>query len=190
MTVEQGEPQQGDPAQADAARQQADAARQQAEAVARLDQYRRWARFLFVLLAIVAAVGFVLLLVSAPLDVDRLLASWPIVVVIALNVVATLIALLSLVRGLGDGSPWALHAVAPGCYVLIAIGLVRLLLSLAGGGLLIPLEALAALLVLSRPHGPGLLPIASDDDRRRVWLITAVLFLAYFIPLLIEVAGR
>lgn len=61
---------------------------------------------------------------------------------------------------------------------------------LAGGGLLIPLEALAALPVLSRPHGPELLPIASDDDRRRVRLITAVLFLAYFIPLLIEVAGR
>ena len=190
MTVEQREPQQGDPARAEAARQQADAARQQAEAVARLDQYRRWARFLFVLLAIVAAVGFVLLLVSAPLDVDRLLASWPVVVVIALNVVATLIALLSLYRGLGDGTPWALHAVAPVCYVLIASGLVRLLLSLAGGGLLIPLEALAALLVLSRPHGPELLPIASDDDRRRVWLITAVLFLAYFIPLLIEIAGR
>ena len=125
MTVEEGEPHQGDPAQADAARQPADAARTQAEAAARLDQYRRWARFLFGLLAIVAAVGFVLLLVSAPLDLDRLLASWPLVVVIALNVVATLIALLSLVRGLGDGTPWALHAVAPVCYVLIAFGLVR-----------------------------------------------------------------
>ena len=131
-----------------------------------------------------------LLLATAPLDVDRLRASWPLVVVIAINVVATLIVLLSLIRGLGDGAPWALHAVAPVCYVLIAAGLVRLLLSLAGGGLLIPLEALAALLVLSRPHGPELLPIASDDDRHRARLITVVLFLVYFIPLLIELAGR
>ena len=113
-----------------------------------------------------AVVGFVLLLVSAPLDVDRLLASWPPLrywIKVTLAVVATLIVLVSLIRGLGDGAPWAFHAVAPVCYVLIASGMVRLLLSLAGGGLLIPLEALAAL---------------------------PVLFLAYFIPLLIEVAGR
>lgn len=154
-----------------------------------LDQYRRWARFLFVLLAIVAGVGLVLLLVSAPIDPDRIVASLPLVVVLVLNIGATLVVLLRLIQGLRDGAPWALHAVAPVCYVLVAFGLVRLMLTLAGGGLLIPLEALAALLVLSRPHGPDLLPIASHGDRRRVQLVTAVLVLTYFVPLLIELAG-
>jgi O-antigen/teichoic acid export membrane protein len=157
---------------------------------ARLDQYRRWARFLFVLLAIVAGVGFGLLLVTAPLEVDRLLGSWPLVLVLALNIVATLVVLLRLIQGLRDRAPWALQAVAPVCYVLIAFGLVRSVRALVGGGFLVPLEALAALLVLSRPHGPELLPVPSDEDRRRVRLVTAVLVLTYFVPLLIESAGR
>jgi hypothetical protein len=156
---------------------------------ARLDQYRRWARFLFVLLAIVAGVGLVLLLVGGGIDPRRLAASWPLGAVLGLNVGATVVVLLIMIQGLRDGAPWALHAVAPVCYVLIAFGLIRLLLALTGGGFLVPLETIAALLVLSRPHGPELLPAASDDDRRRVRLATAVMALTYFVPLLIQLAG-
>ncbi len=180
MTVEQERPPPADAARLDPG----------GRGPAGLDRYRRWARFLFVLLAVVAGVGFVLLLATAPIEPDRLVASWPLVVLLAINIVATLVVLVQLILGLRDGAPWALHAVAPVCYVLVAFGVVRLLLTLAGGGLLIPLEAIAALLVLTRPHGPGLLPVASDGDRRRAWVVTAVLVLTYFVPLLVEVAGR
>lgn len=151
-----------------------------------LDQYRRWARFLFGLLAIVTGIGLVLLAAGGSLLTDRLAAAWPVVALTALNVGATLVTLLALIRGLGLGSPWSLHAVAPVCYVLIAFGLIRALLALTRGEVLFPLEAIGALLVLSRPHGQDLLPAASDDDRRRVTLVTGVLVVTFFAPLILE----
>jgi hypothetical protein len=151
-----------------------------------LDQYRRWARFLFGLLAIVTGIGLVLIVAGGTLLTDRLVAAWPLVAIVGLNVAATLIVLLALIRGLGLGTAWALHAVAPVCYVLIAFGLIRALLALARGELLFPLEATGALLVLSRPHGPELLPPASDDDRRRVTLVAGLLVVTFFAPLILE----
>jgi hypothetical protein len=153
---------------------------------ATLDQYRRWARFLFGLLAIVTGIGLVLVVAGGTLVTDRLAAAWPIVALLGLNVGATLIVLLALIRGLGLGTAWAVHAVAPVCYVLIAFGLLRALLAVTGGGLLFPLEAIGALLVLSRPHGVELLPAASDMDRRRVTVVTGVLVVTYFAPLILE----
>jgi hypothetical protein len=153
---------------------------------ATLDQYRRWARFLFGLLAIVTGIGLVLTAVAGPLLTDRLATAWPLVALIAINVGATLVVLLLLIRGLGLGTTWVLHAVAPVCYVLIAFGTLRSLLALANGQFLIPLEAIGALLVLTRPHGPQLLPVATDDDRRRVMSVTAVLVVTYFVPLILE----
>jgi hypothetical protein len=151
-----------------------------------LDQYRRWARFLFGLLAIVTGLGLVLIVAGGTLLPDRILAAWPLVAITGINVAATLVVLLALIRGLGLGAAWALHAVAPVCYVLIAFGLIRALLAFAGGELLFPLEAIGGLLVLSRPHGPELLPPASDDDRRRVTLVTGLLVFTFFAPLILE----
>jgi hypothetical protein len=151
-----------------------------------LDQYRRWARFLFGLLAIVTGIGLVLVVAGGTLVTDRLAAAWPLVALVGLNVGATLVVLLTLIRGLGLGTAWALHAVAPVCYVLIAFGLVRALLAFTRGEVLFPLEAIGALLVLSRPHGLELLPPASDDDRRRVTLVAGVLVVTFFAPLILE----
>lgn len=151
-----------------------------------LDQYRRWARFLFGLLAIVTGIGLVLVVAGGTLAADRLAAAWPLVALIGLNVGATLIVLLALIRGLGLGAAWSVHAVAPVCYVLIAFGLLRALLALTTGDLLFPLEAIGALLVLSRPHGFDLLPAADDDDRRRVTVVTGVLVVTFFLPLILE----
>jgi hypothetical protein len=151
-----------------------------------LDQYRRWARFLFGLLAIVTGIGLVLVVAGGTVVTDRLAAAWPLVALIALNVGATLIVLLALIRGLSLGTAWALHAVAPVCYVLIAFGLIRALLALTRSEVLFPLEAMGALLVLSRPHGIDLLPPAGDADRRRVTLVTGVLVVTFFAPLILE----
>jgi hypothetical protein len=155
---------------------------------AALDQFRRWARFLFAILALVAAVGIVLVPVGVGIEPARFAAVWPLVVIVALNVAATLIALVSLIRGLGRGSPWALHAVVPVCAVLVAIGIARLLLALTQVQLTLPLEALGALLVLTRPHGPDIMPGATVNDRRRATVVTGVIFASYFVPLVLPLA--
>lgn len=155
---------------------------------AALDPFRRWARFLFALLALVAGVGIVLVPIGVGVDPARFAAAWPLILIIALNVAATLIALVSLIRGLSSWSPWALHAVVPVCAVLIAIGIARLLIALTQVQLTIPLEALGALLVLTRPHGPDIMPGATLSDRRRVTVVTGVIFASYFVPLVLPLA--
>ncbi|HSL77184.1 MAG TPA: hypothetical protein VK867_09575 [Candidatus Limnocylindrales bacterium] len=155
---------------------------------AALDQFRRWARFLFALLALVAAVGIVLVPVGVGVDPARFAAVWPLVVIVGLNVAATLIALISLIRGLGGWSPWALHAIVPVCAVLIAIGVARLLIALTQAQTTVPLEGLGALLVLTRPHGPDVMPGASTDDRRRATIVTGVIFASYFVPLVLPLS--
>lgn len=155
---------------------------------AALDQFRRWARFLFVLLALVAAVGIVLIPLGVGVDPARFAAVWPLVVILALNVAATLIALVSLIRGLGGWSPWALHAVVPVCGALIAIGIARTLIALTQGRPFVPLEALGAIIVLTRPHGPDIMPGASVNDRRRATVVTALIFASYFVPLVLPLS--
>jgi len=155
---------------------------------AALDPFRRWARFLFAILALVAAVGLVFVPLTVGVDPARLAAVWPIVVILAVNLAATLIVLASLFRGLGRWSAWALHAVVPVCGVLIAIGIARAVIALTQGQITPPLEALAAVLVLTRPHGPDILPPATADDRRRATLATGALFASYFVPLVLPLS--
>ena len=155
---------------------------------AALDPFRRWARFLFAILGLVAAVGLVFVPLTVGVDTARLAAVWPIVVILAVNLAATLIVLASLFRGLGRWSAWALHAVVPVCGVLIAIGIARAVIALTQGQITPPLEALAAVLVLTRPHGPDILPPATADDRRRATLATGALFASYFVPLVLPLS--
>lgn len=155
---------------------------------AALDPFRRWARFLFAILALVAAVGLVFVPLTVGVDTARLAAVWPIVVILAVNLAATLIVLASLFRGLGRWSAWALHAVVPVCGVLIAIGIARAVIALTQDQITPPLEALAAVLVLTRPHGPDILPPATADDRRRATLATGALFASYFVPLVLPLS--
>ena len=155
---------------------------------AALDPFRRWARFLFAILALVAAVGLVFVPLTVGVDPARLAAVWPIVLILAVNLAATLIVLASLFRGLGRWSAWALHAVVPVCGVLIAIGIARAVIALTQGQITPPLEALAAVLVLTRPHGPDILPPATADDRRRGTLATGALFASYFVPLVLPLS--
>ncbi len=148
-----------------------------------LEPYKRWARFLFIVLASLAAIGVILVVFGTGIDPDRVAASLPLVVLLTTNVVATLVVFLSLIRGLSVSAAWAVHAVNPACIILIVFGLLRTLTALTRNEVLIPLETMAALLVLSRPHGPDLLPEANASDRRRVTLVTAVLCVTYVVPL-------
>ena len=150
-----------------------------------LDSFRRLARFLFAILALVVAVGAVMLFVGVGLGPARLAAVWPLVLILGANLAATLFVLVSLFRGLGRASPWALHAVVPVCWVLIVIGVARAVISLTQNQVLLPLEAIGALLVLSRPHGPDIMPPATAEDRRRATLATGALFASYFVPLVL-----
>jgi hypothetical protein len=156
--------------------------------LAALDQFRRWARFLFAILALVAAVGVLLVPVGVGLDPARILAVWPLILILAVNLAATLIVFVSLFRGLGRGSAWALHAVVPACGVLIAIGVVRTLIAVTQNQVLIPLEALGALLVLTRPHGPDIMPLPTNENRRRATIATGALFASYFVPLVLPLS--
>lgn len=157
--------------------------------LAALAQYRNWARFLFSILAALAAIGLVLVPASTGgLDPDRFAAAWPLVVILTVNVAATLLVLLSLIRGLSRWSAWALHAVVPVCFVLIVIGGTRTLLALTQNQIQLPLEAIGGLLVLSRPHGPDIMPPATTDDRRRSTIATGVMFASYVVPLVLPLA--
>jgi len=154
-----------------------------------LGQYRDWARFLFAILALLAAIGLILVPSSTGgLDPTRIAAVWPIVLILTLNVAATLLVLVSLIRGLSRRSTWALHAVMPVCIVLIVIGTFRTLIALTQGQIQLPLEAFGGLLVLSRPHHPDILPPATADDRRRATIATGVMFASYFVPLVLPLA--
>ena len=154
-----------------------------------LDQYRLWARFLFVVLALVAAIGLVLAPVrSGGIDPARVAAVWPLLFITLVDFAVSLIALLSLIRGLTRWSAWAIHAIQPVCIVLIAIGGIRLLIGLTQGQLLLPLETVAGILVLTRPHPADLLPPATPDDRRRVAIAAGAMFASYFVPLVLPVA--
>jgi hypothetical protein len=156
--------------------------------LAALDQFRRWARFLFAILALVAAVGLVLVPIGVGLDPARVLAVWPLILILAANVAASLIVLISLFRGLGRASGWALHAVVPVCGVLIVIGVVRTLIALTQNQLLFPLEAIGALLVLTRPHGPDIMPLPTNEDRRRATIASGALLASYFVPLVLPLS--
>ena len=65
-----------------------------------LRQYRDWGRFLFAILALLAVIGLVLVPSTAGgLDPARIAQIWPLVVILTLNVAATLAILVSLIRG-------------------------------------------------------------------------------------------
>jgi hypothetical protein len=142
-----------------------------------------------VILAILAAIGLVLVpATTGGIDQARVAAVWPLIVILTANVAATLIVLISLIRGLSRWSTWAIHAIQPVCIVLIVIGGMRALIGFAQGQVLLPLETVGGLLVLTRSHPADLMPPATADDRRRVAIAAAAMFASYFVPLVLPVA--
>lgn len=161
-----------------------------------LGAYVRWARFFFLLLAAVTVIGLVLLAAAGSLatwvgvEPDQLAAALPSLLVAIVGVVLNLGAIVSMIRGLGARRPWAIHAVAPVCTLLIVFGVGRSLIALTQNQFLIPLEAIAALLVLTRPHGPDIMPAQTADDARRVTLVTVAIAVATVLPAILTQLSR
>ena len=155
-----------------------------------IDAYVRWARVLFVVLAAVAVVGLGLVVLGSGLLIDRNAGAAPAFVILALSGAVSLALFIALIVGLGSQRPWAIHAIAPVCYLLIAVGVLRVAVAFSRNEILIPLETIGALLVLTRPHPSESLPSATDDDRRRVLLILLVMVATYVVPYLAPLLVR
>ena len=142
------------------------------------------------LLAAVAVVGLALVVFAGGTLLSLTDSAAGPLALLVIGVAIFLIAVVSLILGLGERSAWAIHAVAPVCYALLAFGLIRSGIALTRGEILFPLEAIGAALVLTRPHGRELLPAASADDRRRVWLVVAAVVVTSVEPLLTPLLDR
>jgi hypothetical protein len=152
--------------------------------------YVRWAQVLFAILAIVSVIGLVLLALGSAMVLDFLGVAGGAFGLLAVGTIVTLVVLVVLVSGLSSRRAWAIHAIAPLCYLLLVVGLIRVAVALSRGEILFPLEAIGAALVLTRPHGPALMPPATDADRCTTWLVVIALTATYVLPYLTPLVVR
>jgi len=143
------------------------------------DPYLRWATALFWVLAIFSLVVGLFVL-GAPSIGPAAFA------VVLLSLVLDIAVLLTLVAALGRRDTWAVHAIQPICQVLLTAGLIRLVVGLTQSSITVPLDAIGAAMVLSRPHGPGYRAAVSRPDRRRINLAVGALVAAQLLPFLAE----
>jgi hypothetical protein len=144
------------------------------EPVDPIEPYRRWATGLFAILVVIGIVGTVVVLGAIP----DLGVFW----VLLASVVLLIAILLAVILGLRRRDAWAVHAIAPICYVIIAAAAIRAGVALSQGNITIPLEGIGALMVLSRNHRSELLPAITEPGRRRVWLAVAGIVVAQLLP--------
>jgi uncharacterized membrane protein len=147
---------------------------------ASLDGFRRWAMTLFALLLILIAVGVVLL--------GGLVAERPMMeaLVVFAGVAISAGALLAVLIGLDRRRPWAIPAAIWSCWVIIAAAIVHVAADLARGNITIPLEGIAAAIVLTRRPVPW--PTLSARDRQVAVLITILFVASEAFPLLLAAA--
>ena len=149
-----------------------------------LRAYRSWATVLCTLLVIVGVVGVVAVVAAAP-DGD------PWLLVLALGTAVLGIGVFGVeALGLDARAAWAVHAVRPLCVVLIVGGVIRALAALSATNVTIPLEAIGALFVLSRDHGPALLPPLDQAGRRRMALVVGLAVAVQLLPAVAEPLRR
>ena len=144
------------------------------EPVDPMEPYRRWAVNLFAVLVVVGVVGMVVVLGAIP----GVVVFWVLLASVVLMITILLVVIFALRRR--DG--WAVHAIAPICYVIIAAAGIRFVVALSQGNFTIPLEGIGALLVLTREHRAQLLPGITEPGRRRVWLVVAGVVMAQLLP--------
>jgi hypothetical protein len=99
-------------------------------------------------------------------------------VVLLASVLLGAVTLLAVAADLRDRAPWAVHAIAPICYVVLVAGVFRVLVALSDDTITVPLEVIGSLMVLSRAHPPEHLPAIGDRERRRARLAVGVLVIA------------
>jgi len=140
-----------------------------------LVQYRRWATVLFWILI---AVG----LLAGVIALAAMVANATVVVALLLAVALGVGSLLYEVLALGRREAWAVHAIRPLCFVIVAAGLFRVVVALAQSNITIPLEVIGALMVLTREHGPQYLPALPDADRQRINLVVGIQIVSQVLP--------
>jgi hypothetical protein len=138
-----------------------------------LEPYRRWAGVLFAILTVVAIVATAAVITRS---------SGQAAVILLASTFLTVTTLLAVIVDLDRGKWWAVQAIAPICYVIVVIGLLRALMALSQNNVSIPLEAIGALMVLSREHGHESLPELTEPDRRNVTLAVAAMVAAALLP--------
>jgi hypothetical protein len=146
-----------------------------------LRAYQTWAARFLAILAAFATLGIVVVIsaqAEALIKVTYL--------VIGLASLATLTAL---VVSLGRSQPWAMHAIAPACYLIIAFGVLRVTFALASGAITIPLEVIGGLLVLSRPHPTASMPDLGPSDRSKLSVVIGVMLVTLLLPYVITVVA-
>jgi hypothetical protein len=135
-----------------------------------LEPYRRWATTLFTILVLVGIVGTVAVLGAMP--------SQAVFWVLVASVVLFIATLLVVMAALRRPEPWAVHAIAPICVVIVAAAVSRVAVALSQGTITIPLEGIGALMVLTRDHRAEHLPPLADQGRWRVLLAVAAIAVA------------
>ena len=139
-----------------------------------LEPYRRWATTLFAILVVVGVVGTVVVLGAIP----GLVVFWALLA----SVVLLIAILLAVIVALRRRDAWAVHAIAPICYVIIVAAVLRVLVALSQGDITIPLEGIGALMVLTRNHRSESMPAITEQGKRRVWLAVAGVVVAQLLP--------
>jgi hypothetical protein len=138
-----------------------------------LEPYRRWAGVLFAILTLVV-------IVASAAVITR--SSGQTAVILIASAILTVTTLLTVIVDLDRGKWWAVQAIAPICYVLVVVGLLRAVMALSQHNVSLPLEAIGALMVLSREHGHEYQPELVEPDRRNVTLAVAALVAAVLLP--------
>jgi hypothetical protein len=147
------------------------------EATEPLRAYRTWAARLFSILAALATLSIVLV-IGAQAE--------PLITITYLAIgLASLATLAVLVVAIGRAEPWAIHAIAPACYLIIVFGVLRVIVALGSGAITIPLEVFGGLLVLSRPHPTASMPVLGPSDRRKVNVVIGVMLVTQLLPYVI-----
>jgi hypothetical protein len=142
-----------------------------------LHAYQTWAARLFAILASFATLGIVVVIAAqaeALIKVSYLIIG-----------LASLATLAVLVIALGRSEPWAMHAIAPACYLIIVFGALRVILALASGTITIPLEVIGGLLVLSRPHPAVSMPVLGPSDQSKLHVVIGVILVTLLLPYVI-----
>jgi hypothetical protein len=88
----------------------------------------------------------------------------------------------ALLVGLDRRRAWAFEAAVACCWILVVVAVIRVLLDLTHGAVTIPLEGIAAGLVLSRRPRP--LPAMAPGERRVAMAVTLVFLVSEAWPVL------
>ena len=149
----------------------------------RLDGFRRWAMVVFGLIVVLVVIG-TLVLVSAGatsrLTVLEIAGLWLGAGLVGASALALLI-------GLDRRRAWAYEATVACCWILVVAAVLRVLIDLTHSTVTIPLEGIAAGLVLSRRPSP--LPTMAPEERRVAVAVTVLFLVSEAWPLLTSVGA-